>query len=177
MTDRDGERGDPSDASLLAAAAEARLRDAELAERLVVERAATRWPELLAGSAGSDVSLICLDGTPLEGTVVDAGEDWCVLAVGGQALLVPLRQVLTASELRRAAPRVGTRAGMGWTLRRWAQMRSDVAVHLVNRSVLRGQVTDVLKDAFTLRSDAPSATALTVPFTSVGRVSGDLFSA
>jgi hypothetical protein len=169
-----GEPGDPSDAALLQADAEALERDADVVERIAVERAATRWPELLAGSAGRDVSLTCLDGTLLTGTVVDAGSDWCVLAVGGRALLVPLRQVLTAAGLGRAAPRVDTRAGMGWALRRWARMRSDLTVHLVNGSVIRGRVVDVLKDAMTLRVDVP--TAITIPFTSVGRVSGDMFS-
>lgn len=170
-----GERGDPSDEPLLLADAEIRERDADLTERVAVERAATRWPELLAGSVGRDVSLVCVDGTPLQGTLTDVGEDWCVLLVNGQALLVPLRQVLTASGLRRAASRVATRVGMGWTLRRWARMRSDLTVHLVNQSVLRGHVADVLSDAFTLRVDAATAIAITVPFASVSRVSGDVF--
>jgi hypothetical protein len=169
-----GEPGDPSDAMLLGADAEALERDADVAERVAVERAVTRWPELLAGSVGREVSLTCPDGTPLTGTVVDAGTDWCVLAVGGRALLVPLRQVLTVSGVGRAAPRVDTRAGIGWVLRRWSRMRSDLTVHLVNGSVLRGGVVDVLKDALTLRGDV--STAVTIPFTSVSRVSGDPFS-
>ena len=176
MTHVAGEPGDPSDEALLAADAESRARDADVTERVAVERAATRWSELLAGSAGTAVALVCLDSTALHGVVVESGADWCVLEVDGRAFLVPLRQVLTVSGLNRAAPRVGTRAGMGWVLRRWGQMRSDLTVHLVDRAVLRGQVVDVLADAFTLGADDPRQARITIPHTAVCRVAGDPFS-
>lgn len=176
MTHSAGEAGDPSDEALLAADAESRERDADVTERLAVERATTRWAELLAGSVGGGVALICLDSTPLRGSVLEAGPDWCVLDVDGRALLVPLRQVLTASGLRRAAPGAGTRAGMGWVLRRWGQMRSDLTVHLVDGSVLRGQVAAVLADAFTLRADDIQQTLITIPNTAICRVAGDVLS-
>ena len=176
MTHAAGEPGDPSDEALLAADAESRERDAEVMERVAVERAATRWSELLAGSAGSAVALVCLDSTALHGVVVESGADWCVLEVEGRAFLVPLRQVLSVSGLQRAAPRVGTRAGMGWVLRRWGQMRSDLTVHLVDRAVLHGRVVDVLADAFTLGADDPQEARITIPYTAVCRVAGDPFS-
>ncbi|MEO8106469.1 MAG: hypothetical protein ABI720_04050 [Actinomycetes bacterium] len=176
MTFPGEERGDPSDEGLLAANAASRWRDADVTERVEVERAATPWSELLAGSLGHEVALIVADATRLQGVVIEAGADWCLLEAGGRALLIPLRQVVTVSGLGRAAPQVGTRAGMGWVLRRWRQMRSQLTVHLVDRSVLHGQVADVLADAFTLGVDSERESLITIPFTAVCRVAGDQLS-
>lgn len=168
------ERGDPSDDADRASGAAGRELDAEVAERLSVERATTRWAELLAGSVGTEVEVVSMDGACHRGVVAVVAADWCLLDVDGRWVLVPLAQVLTASGLGRAARGGLTRAGVGWALRRWQQMRCDVAVHLVDGSVRGGEVTAVLADAFTIRHEQVDV-AVTVPLMAVCWIGGDPF--
>jgi hypothetical protein len=176
MTSWPTERGDPSDDAHRASGAAGRELDAEVAERLTVERATTRWSDLLAGSVGTQVEVVSLDGACHRGGVAVAAADWCLLdVVEGRWVLVPIGQVLTASGLGRAATGGLTRAGMGWALRRWQQMRCNVAVHLVDGSVRGGEVTAVFADAFTVRHEQVGP-AVTVPLTAVCWIGGDPFS-
>ena len=170
------ERGDPSEAALLAEEAERRGDDAEVSERVQVERAATAWCELLAGTAGSPVEVVTGDGVRHRGSVSQVGEGWFLLTVGGRAVLIPLGHVLTVAGLRGPAPRSVARPGMGWVLRRWSQMRCDVTAHLLDGSSRSGHVVDVLADALILTQDAGPTESLTIPTAAVRWVVGDSFS-
>lgn len=167
------ERGDPDDAALLAAEARRRDDDAQVSERLQVERAATPWRELLAGSAGRSVEIVTSDGVRHRGSVGQVGDSWCLLEVAGRAVLVPLGQVLTVAGLRGPAPRSVAGPGMGSVLRRWSQLRCTVTAHLRDGSSRTGQVVDVVGDAFALALDAGPNGSLTVPTAAVRWVVGD----
>lgn len=167
------ERGDPSDAPLLAAEAERRDDDAEVGERVQVERAVTPWRALLAGSVGRSVEIVTGDGVGHRGSVGQVGDSWCLVEVAGRAVLVPLGQVLTVAGLQGPAPRAPSGPGMGWVLRRWGQMRSTVIVHLLDGSSRTGQVVDVVADAFTLGTDRGRSSALTIPTAAVRWAVGD----
>lgn len=166
------ERGDPRDDALIEADAERRDLDAEVVERVEVEQAATPWSALLAGSLGREVTLD-VAGVVHRGRVGAAGADWCLLECEGGAVLVPLTQVLAASGLQAAAPAAVSRAGIGSVLRRWRRMRSAVSVHLVDGSTRRGQVAEVLADAFTLTATDDQVTRVTIPGAAVRWVSGE----
>ncbi len=172
MTSWPAERGDPSDDVDRANGAAARERDAEVSERLTVELATTRWSEWLVGSVGNSVEVVSLDGVCHRGRVTTVGADWCLLDVDGRGVLVPLGQVLTASGLGRTGGGAPTRAGVGWVLRRWLQMRCQVVVHLSDGSTRGGALTAVLADAFTIRHDVGGPHVL-VPLTAVCWIAGE----
>lgn len=169
------ERGDPSDAELLAGEFERRDDDAEVAERVQVELATTPWVEMLAGSAGAAVDVVLSDGVRHRGVVAEIGDGWCLLDVDGRAVLLPLGQVVVLSGLRGPALRAGGRPGMGSVLRRWGRMRCGVTVHLMDGSTRSGLVADVLADAFALAPDGGSGGWLLVPQSGLRWMVGDLF--
>ena len=171
----DPERGDPSDAGLLAGESQRRDDDAEVAERVQVEQAATPWAELIAGSAGGPVEVVISDGVRHRGVIDEVGDGWCLLEVDGRSVLVPLGQVVAVAGLRGPAPRVSARPGVGSVLRRWSRMRCTVTVHLIDGSTRSGPVVDVLADAFGLALDGGSDGFLVVPHTAVRWLVGDLF--
>jgi hypothetical protein len=177
MTSRpvDPERGDPSDAGLLAGEVQRREDDAEVAERVEVEQAATPWSELLAGSVGGPVEVVTSDGVRHRGVIDDVGEGWCLLEVNGCAVLQPLGQVVALAGLRGPAPRVSARPGMGSVLRRWGRLWCTVRVHLIDGSTRSGAVADVLADAFALALDGYPDGLLIVPHSAVRWMVGDLF--
>ncbi|MCZ3387189.1 MAG: hypothetical protein LH630_09565 [Actinomycetia bacterium] len=166
-------RGDPSDAELLAGDQERRNNDAELTERLEVERASTSWHELLAGSLQRVVEVVTGDGVRHRGRVVDVGDGWFLLEVAGRAVLIPSCQVLTVGELRRREVGSVVRRGMGSVLRTWARMQCMLTVHLLDGSSRNGRVTDVLADAFTLAPDSDFEGPLTIPRAAIRWVVGD----
>ena len=169
------ERGDPSDAELVAVESERRDDDAGVTERVQVERAATPWSALLAGSGDCPVEIVTGDGIGHRGTVAEVGDSWCLLDSGGRAVLVPFGQVLTVTGLRRADPDPVARPRMGAVLRSWGQMRCAVTVRLLDGSSRTGQVVEVLSDAFALRLDGGLAGSLTIPSTAVRWIVGDRF--
>lgn len=169
------ERGDPSDAELLAGEFERRDDDAEVAERVQVELATTPWGEMLAGSGGAAVEIVVSDGVLHQGVVADVGDGWCLLEVDGRAVLLPLDQVVVLSGLRGPVLRAGGRPGVGSVLRRWGRMRCGVTVHLLDGSTRSGLVVDVLADAFALAPTGGSGGLLIVPHSGVRWMVGDLF--
>ncbi|MCZ3389620.1 MAG: hypothetical protein LH645_11000 [Actinomycetia bacterium] len=169
------ERGDPSDAELVAGESERRDDDAEVAERVQVELAATPWLEVLAGSVGGTVELVISDGVRHRGIVAEVGDGWCLLEVGGRSVLLPLGQVVALSGLRGQALRACARPGMGSVLRRWGRMRCVVTAHLVDGSTRSGPVVDVLVDAFALAAAGGPGGLLIVPHSGVRWLVGDLF--
>jgi hypothetical protein len=156
---------------LIEADAERRDLDAEVAERVEVENAATLWGALLAGSLGREVALE-VAGVTHRGLVGASGSDWCLLEGDGTAVLVPLAQVVTATGLHTAAPAAVSLIGIGSVLRRWRRMRSVVTVHLRDGSTRSGQVVEVLADAFTMASSDDTAARVTIPGAAVRWVSG-----
>ena len=169
------ERGDPSDAGLLARESQRRDDDAEVAERVQVEHAATPWAELLAGSVGGSVEAVISDGARHRGIVAEVGDGWCLLEFDGRSVLLPLGQVVAVSGLRGPAPRAGARPRMGLVLRRWCRMCCAVTVHLLDGSTRSGPVIDVYADAFTLAPDSGPDGLLVVPYSAVRWLVGDAF--
>lgn len=169
-------RGDPSDDALLADESERRDDDAQVAERVQVERAATALPDLLSGSVGRRVEVLSTDGTMHRGVVGQVGDGWFLVDDGGRSHLIPLGQVVTVAGVSGPVPRSMAAAGMGWSLRRWSEMWSVVTVYLSDGSSRTGHVGDVFADAFVLVSVDGFEGRLTVPMTAVLWMAGDLLS-
>jgi len=154
-------------------AAERLAQDREVAERVTVEQALSPWWTRVAAAAGTEVALHMSTGHTYRGTVREAGPDWCVLANGRSTILVNLshvtvmegsQKVLTPTPLTR-------RLGPGPTYRSMAS--AGAVVHITTTTgVLSGFITEVLKDAITVRSaETPDARSMepvvTVPFRAV----------
>jgi hypothetical protein len=169
------ERGDPSDAELVAVEAERRDDDAGVTERVQVERAATPWSVLLAGSGDGLVEVVTGEGLRHRGTVSEVGDSWCLLDAGDRAVLVPLGQVLTVTGLRRPDLHPVACPGMGSVLRRWGQMRCVITARLLDGSSRSGHVSDVIADAFALGPDSGPGSSLMIPNTAVRWIVGSPF--
>jgi hypothetical protein len=169
------ERGNPSDAGLVAHELRRRDDDAEVAERVLVEQAATPWTELLAGSTGLPVEIIGSDGAPHRGVVAEVGDGWCLLEVDGRSVVLSLGHVVAVSGLGGPAAPAVARPLLGSVLRRWGRMRYAITAHLLDGSTRRGPVVEVFADAFALAPDSGPDGLVIIPHSAVRHVVGELF--
>jgi hypothetical protein len=148
-------------------AAEAAELAGEIADRYRTELARVRVADRFAAAAGAPVALAVPGAGLVRGSVVDAGEDWVLLAEGaGREALVPLRAVLSASGVPPAAAepaadpgdarrRVAKALDLRWALRGLARDRATVAAVLVDGTVLSGTLDRVAADHVDLALHAP----------------------
>ena len=150
-------------------------RDAELADRARGEYATVAFTSRVHASTGHDVVLGLVDGGTVEGTLTQAGADWCtVLPPGRQGVwLVRLAAVATAHGLSsRAVPEVArpapARLAFGSALHRLAGDSAEVLVRLVSGTSMKVRVRRVGADFVEVEpiGAATQATAL-IPFEAV----------
>jgi len=86
-------------------------RDAELADRTRGEYARVRFADRVHASLGRQVTVVLSSGHTAEGTLIDAGQGWCLVAEDGR----PSRWLLPLAAVAWAA------VALGWLLRygRW----------------------------------------------------------
>jgi len=144
-----------ADLASLAAASADLERDAEAAERTRAERSSIPLLERLRAASGA-VEMATRDGGRHSGQVLEVGADWIVIAhvPSGQRMataehLVPLDAVVAVRGLGRAvavATGVLPPRSMAALLRSWSRDRSEVAVHLVDGTVLAGKASATFAD-------------------------------
>lgn len=144
------------------AAADADLeRDAEVAERTRIERAAVSLAERLAAATGS-LELTVVGGARQRGTVADVGEGWVLLASAPQQgsaageHLVRLGAVMVVRGLERArsAPHGGLPPrSLASVLRSWCRDRADVAVLLLDGRTVVGRASASYADHMEIGTD------------------------
>jgi hypothetical protein len=146
--------------------------DAASAERLEVERAATSWHSLLAGSVGSPIDLVMCTGSAVAGQCVDVGRMWCLVDCETTHALVMVDQVVSLTGAHRVGSRSVAEPGAGSVLRRWARLGMPVSVELVTAERVRGVVAEVLSDALAIATDTEPSRRVMVPLTAVVTVRG-----
>jgi len=165
----EGERADGGDVS--AEHGRRRLEDDEaVSERQGVEWAATSWQSLVVGACGHDVELTLSTGSVVTGPVVDVGSSWCLVEMGAGSVAVLLGQVVSMRATLRATAARTVQRTLGSVLRRWARMRAEVSLEVVDGRVIRGRLRHVLSDAVTLAD--PRDVATTVPLSAMVAVRG-----
>lgn len=138
------------------AGAEARQElDAEVAERVRVERARLGLYERLAAARGAAIGIRCAGPGLLRGVVDDVGDGWVLLRGerGGHALVAStcVRAVegLAGRADLTAAP--GRRFGLGYALRALSRDRAAVRVVDIDGTVREGHLVAVGSDVVDLR--------------------------
>lgn len=129
--------------------------DAEVAERMRIERARLGLYERIAAARGGTLSVWCAGPGLLRGTVDDLGEGWVLLSGGrgGQAL-VPLGSVRAVEGLEPRADLTAAgrrRFGLGHALRALARDRAAVRIVDVDGTVREGHLVQVGADVIDLR--------------------------
>ncbi len=167
-----------ADLAALAAADADLERDAEVAERTRIERSTITLRDRLRGSRGP-VEVSTRGGGRHAGVASEVGEDWVVLAhvPAGQRTvtaehLVALAAVVAVRGLGRAvAPPAGLLPARSMTslLRAWCRDRSEVAVLLVDGSVVTGLASATFADHLELSTGGGGTIA--VPLTAVAVLS------
>lgn len=150
------EPGDPSDAALIWADEARRAADAAVDERIEVESAVTPWSALVVAAQGQVVEAATSDGVHHSGRLTSSGDGWVVVETASDHRLLLLDRIISMAGLGVAAPAPRVTLGPGSVLRRWSQLDSVVAVHLVDGSLVHGRITAVFADAIGLRTDTPS---------------------
>ena len=122
-------------------------RDAELVDRSRSEYAGVTLAGRLHASAGATVTLSVTGVGPLEGRLARVGVDWCLLETSpaGQEWVVAMAAVKQASGLSERAVNEVARTVVGRlplrsALRGLADSRSDVLLHHVDGTRLRGRL-------------------------------------
>lgn len=122
-------------------------RDAELFDRSRSEYAEVTFAARLHASVGSPVMLAVAGVGPLQGTLARVGVDWCLLetAPSAQEWVVALAAVRQAGGLseravNEVARSVVARLPMRSALRGIADSRSEVLLHHVDGTRLRGRL-------------------------------------
>src|SRR5512139_146384 len=160
-------------------------RDAELVDRARGEYASVSFSSRVHASLGREVALSLVDGEVVEGTIVQAGADWCqVLPTGRQgAWLVRLAAVVSASGMSaRAVPEAArpvlARLTFGSALHRMAEESPVMVVHLVSAASARVRVVrigaDFVESEPTGSRPGTPAAAVLVPFTAIAAVRADV---
>lgn len=151
-------------------------RDAELADRARGEYARVPFGSRVHASVGQHVALTLRSGDTVEGTLAQAGVDWCSVVTDGSpvAWLVRLDAVVTASGMSpRAVPEAArpamARLSFGAALHRLATESADVVVHLGPSVSLRVRVLRIGADFAEVESRGGSGVQL-VPFSAVTAV-------
>jgi len=126
-------------------------RDAELADRARGEYAAVSFASRVHASLAREVALTIGGGEVVEGTLVQAGVDWCGVSAGGRTWLVRLAGVLTARGLSsRALPEAArpavARLTFGSALHRLAEDSAEVLLHVEAVGGLRVRVLRIGAD-------------------------------
>lgn len=140
-------------------------RDAELADRARGEYAAVTLASRVHASAGCYVRLRLVDRTLVEGSVTQAGPDWCgvsrVVAAGvTESCVVRLAAVsvaegLSARSVAEAARPVTARLGFGSALHRVAGDRGLLRLRLLGVDDLEGRLRRVGADFVELEPVVP----------------------
>jgi hypothetical protein len=168
----EGERGDHSDRHLMSREGERTWDDQAAAERVEVEWAATSWRALVAGSVGDWVDVTLTTGSTVAGRCVDHGRGWCLIDGGGRYTLVLLDQVVMISGVGRVDPERRVQRGAGAVLRRWARMRDQISVELVDGRRVEGRLSEVMSDAVCVVRETESARRVVIPLTAVVAMNG-----
>lgn len=128
-------------------------RDAELPDRVRGEYAGVTLAGRVHASLGLTVSLVLHGGLTVDGTLSDAGSDWCAVSPEGRSSvwLVPLSAVVTARGMSpRAVPEVArpvtARLGFGSALHRYAAGVPEVLVQPVTGMALSVRLVRVGAD-------------------------------
>jgi hypothetical protein len=127
-------------------------RDAELADRARGEYASVGFTSRVHASVGQQVALTLRGGELVEGTLAQAGADWCTVAgSGSMPWLVRLDAVAGASGMSsRALPEAArpalARLGFGAALHRLAEEAPEVLLHLDGGPPLRARVLRIGAD-------------------------------
>jgi hypothetical protein len=127
-------------------------RDAEVAERTRAEYARVDFLSRVHASLDGSVVLGVEGVGDVEGVLVRAGSDWCLVeSPGGQSWVVRLAAVtrargLSGQALGESARSPVPRLGLGSVLRGVADSRSPVLLHLCDASRLRARLGRVGAD-------------------------------
>ena len=160
-------------------------RDAELLDRTRGEYASVTLASRVHASIDRRVVLTLTGGELLDGTLVGAGPDWCIVSTPEPPAdwLVPLAEVAVAQGLSgRAVPEAArpavARLGFGSALHRLAGESPLVVLHLVSGRDLRVRVVRIGADFVEVEPERPDSTvavgsAALVPFGAVRAVRGD----
>lgn len=152
--------------------------DAEVADRIHVERVSVSMLDRVRACIGQALMLVLVEGEPVTGEVTDAGADWVLVRSDRGDVLVPLRAVCAVDGLGAAATAGGAlarRITLSVVLRGLAERRSPVLLQLRGGSVLSGSVQRVGGDHLDLTVhpvDEPwnAGRDRAVPFAAVVRV-------
>jgi hypothetical protein len=147
-------------------------RDAELADRARSEYAAVELSSRIHASTGHEVVMTLLDGSTVEGTLTQAGVDWCTVVPAARHMvwLLRLAAVATAQGLAsRAVPAAArpahARLGFGSALHRLAGDSTQVLVRLASGSDLRVRVLRIGADFVEVECvDATTPVVMLIPF-------------
>jgi len=149
-------------------------RDAELADRARGEYAAVTFASRIHASLAHEVALALVDGHVVEGTLTQAGTDWCrVVKPDGQAVwLVRLEAVAAAYGLSsRAVPEAArpavARLSFGSAVHRLAEDHDEVLVQIASGTRLRVKVLRIGADFLEVESAGPAESQTVVPFGAV----------
>src|SRR5690625_1171269 len=135
-----------------AADVEAHLEVVELAE---AEIARTTMADRWRARRGQTLHVRLRDGSDRDGTVVDAAQEWFVLARGSRRVLVPAAAVVLARPLGPSAPpptRVERSLRLGHVLRAMAHEHLDVLVATL-AGTYRGRLVRVGADHLDLAAE------------------------
>lgn len=138
-------------------AAERDQFEAEVADRVRREVAATSVADRLRAAVGHRVELGLDGGMTVAGTVVRCGADWTLVAVVPAAeLLVPMAAVITARglPLGGGSDRLAARIRLGVVLREISRDRRPVTVGLRGGEILAGTIDRVGADYLELAEHA-----------------------
>jgi hypothetical protein len=144
--------GWPDPRADVAAAAARSESDIQVSQLVPAEWAQIALVDRLGGSTGRQLTVVALDGSHHEGTLVEVGDDWLLLANGDTDTMMLLRAITTVTGLgdptvssdttRPSLPSVNTL----W--REWCRARRHTRVALVDGSVLAGRMVRVGRDTF-----------------------------
>jgi hypothetical protein len=153
-------------------AAEADLeRDAEVADRIRIERTGVSLADRLRATR-APVEVTCRGGVMHAGRVVEIGADWVLVDARTSEHVVRIAAISQVRGLGRAVERGRSRLparSWGSVLRAWCRDRSDVSVSLVDGELVTGVASAVYADHLEL-STGGGATVV-VPWEAMAVVS------
>lgn len=151
-------------------------RDADVGEQRRAEYAEVDLAARLHASAGGRLTLVVGGVGPLEGRLQRVGAGWLLLEDRGGDWVVALSAVtvvrgLADRAMAAEARSVLSRLSLGAALRRLAERRAEVAVHLVDGTVTHGLLGRVGADFVERRVGEPGQGGVeAVPFTAIAAV-------
>ncbi len=152
-------------------------RDAELVDRARGEYASVSFSSRVHASFGRQVALTLADGMGVEGTLVEAGVDWCLVSSPAPLgpCLVRVGVVVSATGLSaRAVPEAArpalARLTFGSALHRMAEESPELLLHHLPTGRMRVRVVRIGADFLEVEqagSGQGSSSTTLVPFTAV----------